>query len=241
MTRMKACGFYGTPGPNREEWSNQTRIRIGSGSAAAHQSRLLRRARRPSGGRTRAAAAWPNLPDLDLITHPSPRAAKDLYSRTGMLWPLMCAAVRCVNVEPAVGREGRARVAAVQGYSSVGPGVTDRTQAAVPPALFHGRARESKASPPTVNVPVSGGVSPVSPGSPALVRPVSPGSLLPAVFQLLSEAVVALTMADVLRARAALLAALRVVDSSQPVPSPPRGLAGEPARPVAAGARRGRP
>jgi integrase len=30
-------------------------------------------------------AGGANLPDLDLITHPSPKAAKDLYDRTGML------------------------------------------------------------------------------------------------------------------------------------------------------------
>ncbi len=46
----------------------------------------------------RAGGAVPE--DLDKITHPSPRKARDLYDRTGILWPLLCRAVLCVKVSP---------------------------------------------------------------------------------------------------------------------------------------------
>ncbi len=93
--------------------------------------------------RNLARAGGANLPDLDLITHPSPRAAKDLYNRTGMLWPLMCAAVRCVRVEPARGGEVAPALAAVQGLQSGAFRVTEGTQRGAATAQFHGRARES--------------------------------------------------------------------------------------------------
>lgn len=37
---------------------------------------------------------------LDLITHPSPRDASDLYTRIEQVWPAMCRAVLAVRVEP---------------------------------------------------------------------------------------------------------------------------------------------
>jgi hypothetical protein len=39
--------------------------------------------------------------ELDLITHPSPREAPDLYTRLEVVWPAMCRAVIAVKVEPA--------------------------------------------------------------------------------------------------------------------------------------------
>ncbi len=41
--------------------------------------------------------------DLDLITHPSPREASDLYTRLEVVWPAMCRAVLAVKVEPGTG------------------------------------------------------------------------------------------------------------------------------------------
>lgn len=38
--------------------------------------------------------------DLDLITHPSPRQASDLYTRLDEVRPLLCRAVECVQVAP---------------------------------------------------------------------------------------------------------------------------------------------
>ncbi len=93
--------------------------------------------------RNLARAGGANLADLDLITHPSPRAAKDLYNRTGMLWPLMCAAVRCLRVEAGRAPEAARPLAAVQGLQSGVFRVTEGTQPAAATAQFHGRARES--------------------------------------------------------------------------------------------------
>jgi len=55
--------------------------------------------------------------DLDRITHPSPKAASDLYDRPALLWPRLCAAVRCVAVEPRGAGPGgrRANVEGVRG------------------------------------------------------------------------------------------------------------------------------
>ncbi len=91
--------------------------------------------------RSLARAGGAKVEDLDLITHPSPRAAKDLYNRTGQLWPLMCAAVRCVRVTPAAKpKEGPLRVTllgavgGVNGYSGTGtpPDEPSRIQAKSP-------------------------------------------------------------------------------------------------------------
>jgi hypothetical protein len=102
--------------------------------------------------RNLARAGGANVADLDLITHPSPKAAKDLYNRTAMLWPLMCAAVRCVKVEPRDGAAERAvplRLAVstlTQGYGlqSAHSAVTDMTQAPIAALKIGGSARESK-------------------------------------------------------------------------------------------------
>ncbi len=37
---------------------------------------------------------------LDLITHPNPREAKDLYTRLNLMWPALCAAVECIRIAP---------------------------------------------------------------------------------------------------------------------------------------------
>ena len=38
--------------------------------------------------------------DLDLITHPSPRQASDLYTRLDEVWPLLCRAVNYLEITP---------------------------------------------------------------------------------------------------------------------------------------------
>ncbi len=37
---------------------------------------------------------------MDLITHPSPKNAKDLYERRRLLWPRLCEAVNCIVIAP---------------------------------------------------------------------------------------------------------------------------------------------
>jgi integrase len=50
----------------------------------------------------RSLAIAGGAPDraLDLITHPSPKEAKDAYTRTDQVWPALCAAVLAVKIEP---------------------------------------------------------------------------------------------------------------------------------------------
>lgn len=48
--------------------------------------------------RSLALAGGADLVALDLITHPSPRQARDLYNRRRLLWPKMCEAVEAVRL-----------------------------------------------------------------------------------------------------------------------------------------------
>ncbi len=61
--------------------------------------------------------------DLDRITHPSPKTASDVYDRPALLWPRLCATVRCVAVAPRAASAEPARLAVVaggNGYSATG-------------------------------------------------------------------------------------------------------------------------
>jgi integrase len=48
--------------------------------------------------RSLALAGGADLHAVDLITHPSPKQAKDLYERRRLLWPRLCEAVECIDV-----------------------------------------------------------------------------------------------------------------------------------------------
>ena len=48
--------------------------------------------------RSLALAGGADLHAVDLITHPSPKDAKDLYERRRLLWPKLCEAVSCISV-----------------------------------------------------------------------------------------------------------------------------------------------
>lgn len=63
-----------------------------------------------------------NERDLDRITHPSPKAASDLYDRPAILWPRLCAVVEAIKVTPHAGGEARRGLAVVggDGYSGTG-------------------------------------------------------------------------------------------------------------------------
>lgn len=61
------------------------------GGRSHYESRATFRSLAIAGGAQRA--------DLDLITHPSPREAKDLYTRLDQAWPALCKAVLAVRVE----------------------------------------------------------------------------------------------------------------------------------------------
>jgi len=36
--------------------------------------------------------------DLDRLTHPSPKSASEMYTRTGIIWPRLCRAVRAIQI-----------------------------------------------------------------------------------------------------------------------------------------------
>lgn len=46
--------------------------------------------------RSLAFAGGANRADVDLITHPSPRQASELYTRLDVIWPALCRAVACI-------------------------------------------------------------------------------------------------------------------------------------------------
>ena len=49
--------------------------------------------------------------DVDRLTHPSPKGASDLYTRTGVIWPRLCRAVEAIEIErPAHGHTTGASV-----------------------------------------------------------------------------------------------------------------------------------
>lgn len=50
--------------------------------------------------RSLALAGGADLHSVDLITHPGPKQAKDLYERRRLLWPRLCEAVACIQVAP---------------------------------------------------------------------------------------------------------------------------------------------
>ncbi len=50
--------------------------------------------------RSLALAGGADLHAVDLITHPSPKNAKDLYERRRLLWPRLCEAVKCIVIAP---------------------------------------------------------------------------------------------------------------------------------------------
>jgi integrase len=50
--------------------------------------------------RSLALAGGGDLHAVDLITHPSPKQAKDLYERRRLLWPSLCKAVACIHIAP---------------------------------------------------------------------------------------------------------------------------------------------
>lgn len=57
--------------------------------------------------RSLVVAARPDLERIvDLVTHPAPREAKDLYRRIDALWPRMCEAVEAIEVGPALRQRG---------------------------------------------------------------------------------------------------------------------------------------
>lgn len=67
--------------------------RLGLREGRSHyESRSTFRSLAMAGGAPRA--------ELDLITHPSPREAADLYTRLEVVWPAMCRAVEAVQVAP---------------------------------------------------------------------------------------------------------------------------------------------
>ena len=48
--------------------------------------------------RSLAMAGGADERDVDRLTHPSPKGASDLYTRTGMIWPRLCRAVECIAI-----------------------------------------------------------------------------------------------------------------------------------------------
>lgn len=145
------------------------------------------------------------------ITHASLNGAKDLYRRVRRYWPLMCEAVRCIKL-PAL--EPREVAGGVADEASKVDGSDENSSHAV--VLRNtgngGRARESKASAEPPDSPVSGGVLPASPGSPA---PSAPGSLPDAgaafAQACATAAAAALEAGDVPRARNLLEKALQAL------------------------------
>ena len=49
--------------------------------------------------RSRAMADGADERDVDRLTHPSPKGASDLYTRTGVIWPRLCRAVEAIRIE----------------------------------------------------------------------------------------------------------------------------------------------
>jgi hypothetical protein len=47
----------------------------------------------------RATDAGADERDVDRLTHPSPKGASDLYTRTGVIWPRLCRAVEAIGIE----------------------------------------------------------------------------------------------------------------------------------------------
>ena len=63
------------------------------GGRTHYETRATFRSLAMAGGAPRA--------ELDLLTHPSPREAADLYTRLEVVWPAMCRAILAVRIEPA--------------------------------------------------------------------------------------------------------------------------------------------
>ncbi len=96
--------------------------------------------------RSLAMAGGAPRAELDLITHPSPREAADLYTRLEVVWPAMCRAVEAVQLEP-------------QPSPSQGGEGTDRSPIAVPDGDKE-KARRLSGFGPSVGVGAAGFESP---------------------------------------------------------------------------------
>jgi integrase len=85
-------GGVRTNGHSNKRWQADLR-RIGLGTGRTHyETRATFRSLAIAGGAQR--------PDLDLITHPSPREAKDVYTRLEKVWPALCRAVLAIELAP---------------------------------------------------------------------------------------------------------------------------------------------
>lgn len=68
---------------------------VGLAAQAHYESRATFRSLALGGGA--------DLHAVDLITHPSPKQAKDLYERRRLIWPRLCEAVKCIQIAPPSG------------------------------------------------------------------------------------------------------------------------------------------
>ncbi len=83
------------------------------GGRTHYETRATFRSLAIAGGAPRA--------ELDLITHPSPRDASDLYTRLEVVWPAMCRAVLAVAVEPRVDDSDAPKVGVAEGLQAFDP------------------------------------------------------------------------------------------------------------------------
>ncbi|ACL65466.1 integrase family protein [Anaeromyxobacter dehalogenans 2CP-1] len=84
-------GGVRTNGHSNKRWKADTE-RLGLPPGRSHyETRATFRSLAIAGGAQRA--------DLDLITHPSPREAKDVYTRLEKVWPALCRAVLAIELE----------------------------------------------------------------------------------------------------------------------------------------------
>ena len=86
-------GEKGGPRNNGNSWARWARDLEALG--VAHQRHYESR----STFRSLAMAGGADERDVERLTHPSPKGASDLYTRTGMIWPRLCRAVECIRIE----------------------------------------------------------------------------------------------------------------------------------------------
>ena len=101
---------------NRASWAAWARDleRLGMPHQRHYESRSTFRSLALAGGAARD--------DVDLLTHPSPRSASDVYTRVGVIWPRLCRAVRAIALDrPAAEREPLRLVAESAGQGPITP------------------------------------------------------------------------------------------------------------------------
>lgn len=91
-------GFRGNVGSGKY-WTGDL-VKLGLSHQRHYESR--------STFRSLALAGGADEKDLDRLTHPSPKGASEMYTRVGVIWPRLCRAVECIQIErpPMVTVEG---------------------------------------------------------------------------------------------------------------------------------------